>query len=242
LSNVYENISLPLVDKYTRGKIVTNDVYQVSLNKIVELTAKLDDERKKTNDALVERDEFERRWSQAETTSGPGVDLSNLRADSRFSDIKNAILEIKEPETPEINIDSFIESLIREQSVFRTTAEFAQFSNIVLRETSGYLEHLEKIGFVEHKIGKGDVIRWRILKNPIIIYEAKYGSGSQTVDVSNKIREMIKLDIFQGQVNPGYLGVPDPVPGTPKALKIHCTIRGVERNLDFSDGEVFQIR
>jgi hypothetical protein len=243
LSNIYRNVLIPLADKYSKGNVVTNVTYQIAIDKIKELDKKIEEERRQKNTLISERDEFERRLYQ-DRTGGSNITttVNSQRSDSRFADMKNVLLEIKNPETPESLIDSFIETVLKEESVYRNSSEFNRLSGLPIEETTSFLKYLEEMGFLESRHGKGDIIRYRALKTPILIYSAKYGIGQQEVDVTNKIRELVKMEIFQGQVSPSFLGVADPVPGVPKALKIHCRIRGIERTLDVSDGEIFQIR
>ena len=64
LSNYFENVVTPFVYKISKGKTVTSETYQIALNKIELLETRMETERKAKNDALLERDEFEKRLYQ----------------------------------------------------------------------------------------------------------------------------------------------------------------------------------
>lgn len=75
IANSFENRVVPFIQKISKGKIVTSEVYQIALDKIFNLESKVEAERKAKNEAIAERDEFEKRFyankSNEMTSVGP---------------------------------------------------------------------------------------------------------------------------------------------------------------------------
>jgi len=61
LANLFENVVVPVIHKISKGKIVTAETHQVALDRIISLEAKVEAERKAKNEAISERDEFEKK-------------------------------------------------------------------------------------------------------------------------------------------------------------------------------------
>jgi len=61
LSKIFENIIIPFINKISKGKIVTSEIHQRSLDQIELLKEKVELERKAKFDAIEERNQFEKR-------------------------------------------------------------------------------------------------------------------------------------------------------------------------------------
>lgn len=75
----------------------------------------------------------------------------------------------------------------------------------------------------------------------IIIYSATYLWENGQVDITSKIKELVSQGTYQGIVDSSTFGIPDPIYGTVKTLKIHYRIHGQEKDLSARDGLTFKI-
>lgn len=62
ISNYYENVIIPQIQKWSKGEIVTSDVHNVALNTITLLQQRIEEERKAKVEAVNERDEIEKKF------------------------------------------------------------------------------------------------------------------------------------------------------------------------------------
>lgn len=80
LAKIFENIIIPFINKISKGKIVTGEIHQIALDRISSLEAKVEEERKLKNEAINERDEFEKRL-YADKSSQEDSDNVSIEAD-----------------------------------------------------------------------------------------------------------------------------------------------------------------
>lgn len=69
ITNYFENVVIPFVHTLTKGKIVTREIHQNALNRIETLEQKVEAERKLKNEAILERDELERKTAEPTKTT-----------------------------------------------------------------------------------------------------------------------------------------------------------------------------
>lgn len=161
--------------------------------------------------------------------------------DSIPSEVKTAILSNNQFSFQEIELENLINSIFSAKYSNRTVNGIAKETGITQEKIQQVLEHLKDYGFAESRIGSNNRDFWRILKNPIKIYSANYGIAGNFADVTSKIKELISKGIFEITASQSFLGIQDPVPGIAKILKIHCRIHGRERELQYNEGDKFQI-
>lgn len=112
MANLFENVVIPFIQKISRGKIVTGDVYNSALERISILESKVESERKAKNDAIMEREDMEKKLysnnntivnsnnselkiSEEATLSTDYSDLVlNVKNDPSFSELGKMMLEI----------------------------------------------------------------------------------------------------------------------------------------------------
>jgi len=103
LANLFENVIIPNIQRMSKGKTVTQETHQIALDKILLLEGKIEIERKAKNDAVSERDEFEKRFYDSlkvEEPENKGIDISykNLmdKANTNFGkeEFENTLLSI----------------------------------------------------------------------------------------------------------------------------------------------------
>lgn len=70
LARVFENMIVPYINSKTKGKIVTLETYEAAINRINILEEKIELERRAKNEAIDERDEFERKLYEKNSDSG----------------------------------------------------------------------------------------------------------------------------------------------------------------------------
>lgn len=102
LANLFENVIIPNIQKISKGKIVTAEIHQIALDKISSLETKVEVERKAKNDALAERDEFERKLNESQNPESKieednelknGIVISSSLIESAKSKFDKEILE-----------------------------------------------------------------------------------------------------------------------------------------------------
>lgn len=87
LANYFENVIIPFIYKISKGKTVTYEIHQASLYKIEELEAKIESERIAKNQAIQERDEFEKRLYE----TSPPLDIKLAEKPKDFSTLINDV-------------------------------------------------------------------------------------------------------------------------------------------------------
>ena len=97
------------------------------------------------------------------------------------------------------------------------------------------IKHLQEKVFSQHN--KSNVV---LGHQGIVILSATYCWPNGQVPVTENIRELISRGITEFIVDPGNLGVKDPIYGTKKTLDVHYKINGKERGKRIEDGRVFK--
>ena len=78
-AKIFENIIVPFINKKSKGKIVTAEVYQNALERINFLEGKVEEERKLKNEAIGDRDAFEKRLYESNYVANPEtIDNKNI--------------------------------------------------------------------------------------------------------------------------------------------------------------------
>jgi hypothetical protein len=120
LANYFENVIIPRIHKMTKGKIVTAETHQSSLNRILFLETKMEEERKLKNEAISDRDELEKRLYNSQkidnNTKNEFIDYRNTidSANSIFgkNNFEKTLLSISKGESFESN-NAIIDLLLK---------------------------------------------------------------------------------------------------------------------------------
>lgn len=217
------------------SKRFLEDVY----SKLEKLDKKIDNTREETKDKVEsvtqKTDQVIKKVDDLEES------IESIEDGELPTGIKETIKENRDITLDDTEIEAIIRSLLSEKFSLRTHEGIAKQTNVQAEKIKSLLEFLTDRGLAEKKVSSQGRDLWRILKYPIKIYSASYGVRGKTVDVTNKIKDLVAQGIYEGSVSPGFFGVEDPAYGTPKVLKIHCRIYGKERELTFGDGHSFKI-
>jgi len=217
------------------SKRFLEDVY----SKLERLNKKIDNTREETKDKVESM--TKKTDSVIKKVDDLEESIESIEDGELPSGIKEAIKENKSISFKDTEVEKIIESLFSEKFSLRTHDGIAKQTNLPADKIKELLEHLVDRGLAEKKVSSQGKDLWRILKYPIKIYSASYGVQGKTVDVTNKIKDLVSQGTYEGPVSPGFLGVEDPAYGIGKVLKIHCRIYGKEKELSFFDGHTFKI-
>lgn len=217
------------------SKRFLEDVY-AKLNK---LDKKVDETKKETESRI------ENMTQRTDTVVKKVEDLEEaeeeIEDDNIPTEIKDSISKYKKGVLAENELENIVKSLASTKYSFRTLEGIRKDTELGKERVKEILDHLIEHGFAERKVSSNGKDIWRILKYPIRIYSAAYVWPSGQVDVTDKIKSLVAKGIYQGTVDSGTFGIPDPIYGTVKTLKIHCRIHGQEKEISYKDGETFRI-
>ena len=217
------------------SKRFLEDVY----SKLNKLEKKVEETKQETTNTL------ESVTQRTETVIKKVEDLEEsteeIESDNIPTEIKDSIVKYKSGVLAEIELEKIVQSLVSNKYSFRTISGINKDTEIDKERVKKILDHLVDHGFAEKKVGSNGKDFWRILKYPIRIYSATYLWPNGQVDVTSQIKGLVLKGIYQGTVSPSTFGIPDPIHGTVKVLRIHCRIHGQEKELDFKDGQTFNI-
>lgn len=217
------------------SKRFLEDVY-ARLNK---LDKKVDETKKETENKL------ENVTQRTDTVVKKVEDLEEgseeIESDNIPTEIKDSISKYKKGVLADTELEKIVQSLFSTQYSFRTMEGIRKDTSLGNERVKEILDHLVEHGFAERKVGFHGKDIWRILKYPIRIYSAAYIWPNGQIDITDPIKGLVARGIYQGTVDPSTFGIPDPIYGTLKTLKIHCRIHGQEKELTFKDGQTFRI-
>ena len=199
--------------------------------KVKNLEQKSEDTKKELKDRANKDKEVDKKLSILEETME-----DNIPTEIKDILLKNSSLSFKDGDAKKI-----IDSLLSAKYSFRTIQGIADATKIPQDKITKALNHLLEMGFAERKVSYKGVDLWRLLKYPIRIYSASYGTPGNLIDVTDRIQEMVSNGIYEGTVDPSTFRIPDPAYGIVKQLFLHYRIRGKETELIMQDGKTFRI-
>jgi hypothetical protein len=89
LANYFENVVIPFVYSLSRGKTVTAEVHQQTLEQVERWKIKFEEERKAKNEAQQERDELEKKLFKSKESS---ADTDQVNISRNFEDLIKKML------------------------------------------------------------------------------------------------------------------------------------------------------
>lgn len=94
LANSFENRVIPLISKWTKGKIYTKEQFDELVAKVETLESKLEAERKLKNEAINERESIEKRFYQSTNSSVDNkTDTDEVIIKADYSELIKTLIE-----------------------------------------------------------------------------------------------------------------------------------------------------